>query len=211
MRFLLVLAAASLTLPLVAEAGAAASRATIAVTITDTQLRLPQAPVRVGTVVFRVANHARVARDFRVAGRRTPRIAPGRSATLTVPVAKTGLVLLTSAGPPGSAPLRGVLTFINPCTKPATTTITVQMSEAPPVLSPTTIPCGAVTFTITNAGTIPHTFHVDAASGGDGPRLQPGQTASFTVRLTAKGRVFYRCIEPEHDEQYGETGWLTVT
>ena len=192
-------------------AAPAAGATTIAVTLTDTQIQLPQSPVRVGTVVFRVANHARAARDFRVAGRRTPRIAPGRSATLTVPVAKTGLVLLSSVGPPRSATLRGVLTFINPCTTPATTTVTVQMSEAPPVLSRTTIPCGTVTFTITNAGTITHTFHVDAATGGDGPSLQPGQTASFTVRLTAKGRVFYRCIETEHDEQYGETGWLIVT
>ena len=192
-------------------AAPAAGATTIAVTLTDTVIQLPQAPVRVGTVMFRVANHARAARDFRVAGRRTPRIAPGRSATLTVPVAKTGLVLLSSVGPPGSATLRGVLSFVNPCTKPATTTLTVEMSEAPPVLSQTTIPCGTVTFTITNAGTIPHTLHIDATSGGDGPRLQPGQTATLTLRLTAKGRVFYRCIEPDHDEQYGETGWLTVT
>jgi uncharacterized cupredoxin-like copper-binding protein len=213
MRVLLALLAASLP-PLLAAtptpAAPAANPTRVAVTITDAQLQLPQVPVRVGTVVFRIANHAKVARDFRIAGRRTPRIAPGATATLTVSVAKTGLALLSSSGPPGSAPLRGVLTFIDPCTNQATTAVTVQMSEAPPVLSRTSIPCGTVTFTVTNAGTVVHTFHVDAAVGGDGPRLQPGQTASFTVRLTTKGKVFYRCLEPDHDEMYGETGWITV-
>src|SRR5262245_12936969 len=208
-RLTLVVAAASLA-AIPAQAVARTGPTRIAVTITDAQLRLPQAPVRVGTVVFRVANRAKVARDFRIAGKRTARIAPGAAAPLTVSVVKTGLSLLSSSGPRGTVPLRGVLTFIDPCTTQATTAVTVQMSEAPPVLSRTSVPCGAVTFTVMNAGTIVHTFHVDAPVGGNGPRLQPGETASLTVRLTTKGKVFYRCIEPEHDEMYGETGWITV-
>src|SRR5262245_48797723 len=104
MRFAVLLAAASLSLPLSAQGETPAGSTRIVVTITDTQLRLPQTPVRVGTVVFRVANRAKVARDFRIAGRRTARIAPGATATLTVTVTKTGLSLLSSSGPPGSAP-----------------------------------------------------------------------------------------------------------
>ena len=182
-------------------AAQAAAPTTLVVTITNAQVRVAQAPVHVGLVTFKVTNKSKTARDFRIAGKRTPRIAAGKSATLKVNVTKTGLVVYSSAG------LRGVLTFVDPCTKPATSTVSVQMAEAAMKLSQPSVPCGSVTFTVTNAGTIVHSFRI---AGRQTPQIQPGQTASLTVQLATKGRVFYSCAEPEHDEMYGETGWIDV-
>src|SRR5207237_8456552 len=113
----------------------AAEPTTLVVTLTDTQLRVAQAPVRAGLVTFKVTNKSKTARDFRIGGKRTPRIAAGKSATLKVNVTKTGLVVYSSGG------LSGVLTFVDPCTKPATSTVSVQMAEAPIKLSQTSVPC----------------------------------------------------------------------
>jgi hypothetical protein len=38
----------------------------------------------------------------------------------------------------------------------------------------------------------------------------PGQIASISVQFTSTGSALYRCSEPEHDQQYGETGSLTA-
>jgi hypothetical protein len=198
MRLLLCSVGALLALTVAAQA---AAPTTLVVRITATQVRVAQAPVRVGIVTFKVSNRSRVARDFRIAGKRTPRMAAGKSATLKVNVTKTGLVVYSSGA------LRGVLTFVDPCTKPATSTVSVQMVEAAMKLSQTSIPCGSVTFAVTNAGTIAHSFRIGSAGTA---QIQPGQTASLTVRLMDKVRVFYRCGEPEHDEMYGETGWINV-
>jgi hypothetical protein len=193
--------ASSATFLAVTEAARAAAPTTLVVTITNTQVRVAQAPVRVGLVTFKVTNKSKTVRDFRIGGKRTPRIATGKWATLNVNVTKTGLVVYSSAG------LSGVLTFIDPCTKPATSTVSVQMSESPIKLSQTSVPCGSVTFAVTNVGTIVHSFRIGNAGT---PQIQPGQSSSVTVRLMNKVRVFYSCGEPEHDEMYGETGWIKV-
>jgi hypothetical protein len=66
-----------------------------------------------------------------------------------------------------------------------------------------------VTFLVTNIATIVHSFQIDVP-GRNGPPISPGQTVSLTVHFTAKGRYSYNCGEPEHDEEYGEYGLLTV-
>jgi hypothetical protein len=43
-----------------------------------------------------------------------------------------------------------------------------------------------------------------------GAQVEPGQTATLTVRFTAKGTYMAFCGEPEHSEDYGETGLITV-
>ena len=84
-------------------------------------------------------------------------------------------------------------------------------------LSRSTVPCGAVTFVVTNVGTIVHTFWIFAPDnnsvaprGGHGPRIKPGQTVRMTVNFTTTGRAFYECGEMEHGEIYGETGYLVL-
>jgi uncharacterized cupredoxin-like copper-binding protein len=202
------LCAAALVTAAVALGQPRSAPTTLAVTITDTQLRVVQKPVRIGLVTFKVANKSKTARDFRIAGKKTPKIAPGKAATLRVTFTKTGLVVYSSTGS-GRALLSGVFTFVDPCTTPVASTVSLQMREGTIQLSRPSVPCGSVTFAVTNAGTIVHTFQISAANGR-GQQLQPGQTANLTVQLTKKGRVFYSCAEPEHDEMYGETGWINV-
>jgi uncharacterized cupredoxin-like copper-binding protein len=179
---------------------------TLAVTLTDGYVQVVQRPVRVGQVTFDVVNRSSLAGDFRIGGKRTPRIAPGKSATLVVGFAKTGLVVYSSAAA-HRAPLTGVLTFVDPCTASRRSEVSVQMSEAPPKLSATSIPCGTVTFMVTNTGTIAHSFRV---ANRQTAQLQPGQSATLTVSLLSKGRTYIVCGELEHDELYGESGWLGV-
>jgi uncharacterized cupredoxin-like copper-binding protein len=203
------------TAPALAQTRAASS--TVTVTITSSSILLAPMQVPAGTVVFKIANKGKIPRNFKIAGKSTPTIAVGKSATLRVALPKSGTYLYLSFGKGHTAGRSGVLTVVDTCTNPASASVTVQMQEAPMKLSRQTVPCGTVTFVITNAGTIIHTFQIDVpnstgvvAPGGQGPRLDPGQTASITVRFTTKGSAFYRCSETEHDEQYGETGSLTV-
>jgi uncharacterized cupredoxin-like copper-binding protein len=184
----------------------AAPGTTLAVTLTDEYVMVVQKPVRVGQVTFKVVNKSSLARDFRIGGKKTPRIAPGKAATLAVAFTKTGLVVYSSAAVRG-APLTGVLTFVDPCTASRRSEVSVQMSEAPPKLSATSIPCGTVTFMVTNTGTIAHSFRV---ANRQTAQLQPGQSATLTVSLLSKGRTYIVCGELEHDELYGESGWLGV-
>ena len=83
------------------------------------------------------------------------------------------------------------------------------------VLSQTTVPCGTVTFAVTNVGTIVHSFDLFQQNPSRmlvlGPQIQPGQSVSLVVRFTQKGAVEYVCGEGEHSEEYGEIGYLTVT
>src|SRR5579862_170298 len=51
---------------------------------TENAFTLSRATVPVGTVVFDVVNRGRRAHAFSIAGKKTPLLAPGRSATLTV-------------------------------------------------------------------------------------------------------------------------------
>ena len=187
----------------------------VAVTLTNIGIAVRPMTIAPGHVVFRIANRSTTARDFSFAGKRTPRIAPGKTALLRVTVTKTGTLLYLSYSARRGVPFSGALNVVAACTQPRTTTIDIQMQEAPITLSQQTVPCGTVTFAITNAGTMIHTFQIGAPNDpatvlGHGPRLAPGQSASVTVRFTTKGTVQYACSEPEHGEMYGEIGSLTV-
>lgn len=62
----------------------------IGVVAVEFKFRLSKKSVHRGTVVFRVVNHGKVAHDFRIAGRKTPIIKPGKSAVLRVVFRKAG-------------------------------------------------------------------------------------------------------------------------
>jgi len=42
------------------------------------------------TVIFKVTNQGKISHDFKIAGKKTPLVQPGQSATLTVKIAKPG-------------------------------------------------------------------------------------------------------------------------
>jgi plastocyanin len=198
-----------------AAAGAQSRANEVTVTITNAKVKVSAVSVPVGLVVFKVVNKAKLPHNFTIAGKATSKIAAGRSATLQVKIANKGPYVYYSVGPGRQGASRGAISVVEPCTHPTSSTVTVQMAETLSVLSRTTVPCGTVTFAVTNVGTIVHSPDLFQANPprtlARGPELQPGQTASLVVRFTQKGQVEYRCGEEEHDEMYGESVVLTVT
>jgi uncharacterized cupredoxin-like copper-binding protein len=69
---------------------AQAASETVTVIATEFHFRLSVSSVRTGTVVFRVENKGKLHHDFKINGKKTPLIAPGKSATLTVRFTKAG-------------------------------------------------------------------------------------------------------------------------
>jgi len=80
--FAAVVVASALAGP--AFAAQAHATATIKVTATEFKFALSPATVKHGTVTFIVVNKGKLAHDFKIAGKATPQINPGKSAKLTV-------------------------------------------------------------------------------------------------------------------------------
>lgn len=76
-----------------AQPAAVSATTTVAVTAgkpSEFRFTLSTRTILTGTAVFKVANKGRVAHDFKIAGKKTPRLARGKAATLRVLVAKPG-------------------------------------------------------------------------------------------------------------------------
>src|SRR4029079_14604479 len=70
--------------------------------------------------------------------------------------------------------------------KPAGSAIKVSLSEWKVQLTPARVPSGAVTFEVSNAGTIPHAFEIEGRGlDKSSPQIQPGATATLTLDLRA--------------------------
>lgn len=67
-----------------------ARTSSIRVVAIEFRFRLSKKSAHRGTVVFRVVNHGKVAHDFKIAGRKTAIIKPGKSAVLRVVFRKAG-------------------------------------------------------------------------------------------------------------------------
>lgn len=67
-----------------------ARTSSIRVVAIEFRFRLSKKSAHRGTVVFRVVNHGKVAHDFKIAGRKTAIIKPGKSAVLRVVFPKAG-------------------------------------------------------------------------------------------------------------------------
>src|SRR5262249_24772996 len=76
------------------------------------------------------------------------------------------------------------------------TTITVVAKEWSFTLSKRTVPVGTtVVFKVTNKGKIGHNF---AVGGKKTPLIQPGKSATLTVKFATKGKFAYSCTVPGH-------------
>lgn len=85
------------------------------------------------------------------------------------------------------------------------TAITVTASEFKFKLSKTSAAAGSVTFTVKNAGKLPHDFKI---GGKKTPLLKPGKSAKLVVTLK-KGKDAYSCTVAGHAAA-GMKGTLTV-
>jgi uncharacterized cupredoxin-like copper-binding protein len=180
----------------------------------------------IGTVVFTVTNRGKIGHDFTINGKKTPVIAPGKSAKLTVVFKKKGSYVFkcsvkghADAGMIGSFGV-AVTTVAPPptttstvpkvaCASPQNTTVTVDEIDFNFTLSQTTVPCGTVTFNQKNSGAVVHNFHLQGVTGAVGALIDPGKTTTFTVQLTPS-KITYVCDVSHHDE-LGMIGQLIVT
>ena len=87
----------------------------------------------------------------------------------------------------------------------AATAVTVTATEFHFKLSKTSVKHGSVTFTVKNAGKLPHDFKI---GGKKTPLLNPGKSAKLKVTLKA-GKAKYSCTVAGHAAA-GMKGTLTV-
>jgi hypothetical protein len=194
---------------------------TVVVTVTASKLTFSTDTLPVGVAEFRIVNRSGVPRTFIIGAGRTRLIPAGGSADLHVVLSAGGFYTARAPGTRRALPLSSLIDVFEPCATPTTTTVSVRMAQDQGgiTLSQTTIPCGTVTFAVTNAGT--HTdslqiFGEQPGETGSTPELQPGQTATIVVQFLIKGTGYYQSgtyppAEPEFAGDYGEGGQFTVT
>ncbi len=171
----------------------------VTATITNSGIEFAPSYVPTGTVAITVVNQTKEGRDFGVGARRTGAIAAGRSEQLTVTLSGSGERQFSSVAAAGSRHitsgsrrLTAALHLFEGCSNPSATTVDVQIDQAAGglTLSPTTVPCGTVTFDITDVDT-PAARLVVAAYGppvwGLSTQIDPGETATLTIHFPAAG------------------------
>jgi plastocyanin len=205
--------------------------------------KLSRSAVPLGPVVFQVVNRGKVKHNFAIAGKTTPVLTPGKSAKLTVVFTKAGPYSYSSSLRGQSANgMKGVVavrTTVSPgrsttpttvaqgtgsaggstvgaaCASPAGTTISVRMFDFGFTLSQTTVPCGNVTFVVTNTGQVTHNFDVESTGSNGKPvfnggtTLLGGETATQAISFGTSGTFRYQC--DLHFAQGQMVGVLTVT
>jgi uncharacterized cupredoxin-like copper-binding protein len=202
-----------------------ASKVTINVVANEWSFKLSKRSVPAGTtVVFKVTNKGKIGHDFKIAGKKTKLLNPGKSQALTVTFNKKGtfayictvtgharLGMKGNFGVGVSAPPPPATTTTTPTTTGnvgnATTTVTVNMVEYAFQLSQPTIPSGQVTFIVKNSGAEVHNFDINGVKSG--ALLAPGASETWTVALPP-GQFLYTCDVPFHVDR-GMTGTFQVT
>jgi len=201
-----------------AEFKASHGNSRVTVAATDHKCTLSRRSAPTGTVTFTVTNRGKASHAFRIAGKKTPSISPGHTATLRVAFTREGRYpyLCTGSG------VKGIFSVVAPVTTPATTatttppttvgtastTVTVELFDdpGPPrfVLSQSTMPSGMVTFVINNKCVSFCSFNLERVKAGT--LLGPGEAETWTVGLPAGNYLFHCDADPVNMR-----GSLTVT
>jgi len=208
------LAGAGVWAPAGARAAAAPTR--VKVTISGSRIAFAPSYVPPGTLVFTVFNRTRSARDFGVGARRTGAIAAGRSGKLTVTLPGKGERTFSSVAMASSRRITGALYLIEPCTRPAMTTVDVSMAKSAGgiTLSQTRVPCGTVTFEVTDVDTPATSLLVSLdvpPLSGVTNQLDPGGTATMTLNFAAKGVVHCEAVQDDAGGDSVVAGFASLT
>ena len=157
---------------------AAATPTKITVTMTEFKFKLSKKTVpATGTVIFTVVNKGKVAHDFKINGKKTAKLAPGKSAKLTVKFTKKGKFAYVCTLPGhASAGMKGTLPVDTKATPPpaTTTTPTVETLEGDPA-------AGAAVFAANGCASC-HTLAAAGATGTAAPSLDQIKPTQALVR-----------------------------
>jgi uncharacterized cupredoxin-like copper-binding protein len=82
----------------------------VTVTATEFHFKLSKTSVPHGSVTFTVVNKGHVAHDFKISGKKTPLIKPGKSAKLTVTLKAGKIAYLCTVAGHAAAGMKGKLT-----------------------------------------------------------------------------------------------------
>ena len=135
-----------------ASHAASQSKATthVTVTATDSKFRLSKRSAPTGTVIFTVTNKGKISHDFKIAGKKTPLLARGHSATLRVTFSKKGRYPYRSTvSGQAAAGMKGVFSMVAPTPTPAPTTTTAPPPTTTAPYAPPTGPVGTANTTVT--------------------------------------------------------------
>jgi uncharacterized cupredoxin-like copper-binding protein len=104
-------AGAAFAIPAIGARSTAAKTVTIKVTATDFKFKLSRASIPTGTtVIFKVTNKGKIPHDFKIAGKKTPLLKPGKSAKLSVTLKAGKFTYICSVAGHAQLGMKGTLT-----------------------------------------------------------------------------------------------------
>jgi uncharacterized cupredoxin-like copper-binding protein len=87
-----------------------ATATAVTVTATEFKFKLSKTSVPHGSVTFTVVNKGKLAHDFKIGGKKTPLVKPGKSAKLTVTLKAGKAAYLCTVAGHAAAGMKGTLT-----------------------------------------------------------------------------------------------------
>jgi hypothetical protein len=216
-----------------AQAAHAATQPRVLVVIAGSTTTLSRTTVSPGAVLFEITNRGRTTVTFQIAGKRTRPIRPGATVPLSVTLrgvgayryvaSRPGVLHVVAAAQPAAvatpAPAPSVASGrgAQQCASPATTTVSVTMTDATGdsyTFSPAAIACGGATFVLTNNGKAPHALELMDPLGdvfASSAVVAPSATLSMTANLRYKGVYQWSDGDGLAGEAFETTtGWFTV-
>jgi uncharacterized cupredoxin-like copper-binding protein/cytochrome c551/c552 len=174
-------AGAVLSTPHAASASPAAATTKVTVTMTEFKFKLSKLSAPVGKVVFTVTNKGKIAHDFKIMGKKTPTLAPGKSYKLTVNFTKKGqFAFICSLPGHAKAGMKGKFAVaVAPVTTPTTST-TATTTTGPEALMGDPV-AGAAVFTASGCANC-HTLAAAGATGTAAPNLDQLKPSQVIVR-----------------------------
>jgi uncharacterized cupredoxin-like copper-binding protein len=104
-----VIALATVSAPAFAQRSHATG-STVTVTATEFKFKLSSATAHAGTVTFKVINKGKLGHDFKIGGKKTAVLGPGKSATLKVTLKKGKFPYSCTVPGHAAAGMKGTLT-----------------------------------------------------------------------------------------------------
>jgi uncharacterized cupredoxin-like copper-binding protein len=102
-----VVLASTVPIALAATRSAHSAKTSIGVTGKEFKFRLTATTARHGSITFRLTNRGTLKHDFKIDGKKTPLISPGKSASITVSLARGSWKYLCTVKGHAAAGMRG--------------------------------------------------------------------------------------------------------